>query len=52
MGMLIEIVVYTTSDYKENERIWVDNTLTDKEIKDKVNQVFPVWYYYDIITNK
>lgn len=47
--MLREVVVYLTQDYSINESIWVSGDLTKEEITEKVNENFPIWFYYDIL---
>ena len=46
---MVEVVVYLTEDYSENESIWVDGDLTKEEIKAIVNEKFEKWFYFDII---
>lgn len=44
-----EIVVFLTKDYKRNATIWVSSDLDRTQIKEKLDNVFKKWYYYDIV---
>ena len=47
--VIVEVVVYLTEDYSENESIWVSGDLTKEEIKSVVNEKFEKWFYFDIL---
>ena len=39
-------------DYSENESIWVESSLTEEEISNKVNEVFKEWYHYTVLKER
>lgn len=49
MDNMMEIVVYLTDDYSQNEIIWVSHGTTRDEIIKIINSQLKEWYSFDII---